>query len=143
MASARFFRPSTGASPATLLAVVFGLVSESWWRVSLDARVAVAWREREHVLCSLVYLDSTATVPLAWWVPLCLRYQSLSVIASHGAKELLWRTHPKLLEAAHLGVLILLYIFIRRDIGRRRAIGIDIALPRHPARLGYSPRLIV
>jgi hypothetical protein len=33
-ASARFFRPSAGASPATLLAVVLGLVSESWWRLA-------------------------------------------------------------------------------------------------------------
>lgn len=33
--SARLLRPSTGASPATLLAVVLGLVSESWVTVSL------------------------------------------------------------------------------------------------------------
>jgi hypothetical protein len=40
MASARFLRPSTGASPATLLAVVLGLVSESWCSVRVLAQVA-------------------------------------------------------------------------------------------------------
>lgn len=37
--SVRRLRPSAGAaSPATLLAVVFGFVSESWLRVSLRQR---------------------------------------------------------------------------------------------------------
>jgi hypothetical protein len=65
MASARFFRPSTGASPATLLAVVLGLVSESWLGVSLSARADVAWLWCGDVLYSRVYLDSTVVAPLA------------------------------------------------------------------------------
>lgn len=58
--------------------------------------------------------------------------------------RIMGRTYPELLEAAHLGILILhLDVLVSRDVGRRRPVRVDIALPRHVARLGWSPRLLV
>jgi hypothetical protein len=53
--------------------------------------------------------------------------------------------YPELLEAVHLVVLVLHFdILVRRDVSRRRPVGIAAAaLPRHAARLGCSPRRVV
>jgi hypothetical protein len=65
ISSARRFRPSTGAlSPATLFAVVLGLVSESYARVSLSTewmRCGVG----VFVLCNRVYQRCTVPMMLA------------------------------------------------------------------------------
>ena len=56
ISSARRFRPSRGASPATLLAVVLGCVSESWSAVSFESREDARGC---FVLCSRVYPGCT------------------------------------------------------------------------------------
>jgi hypothetical protein len=76
-ASARFLRPSAGASPATLLAVVFGWVSESWRSVRLSARGS-AGGER-NVLCSLACPGSTESGLSAF---LCKRFLAVKHASS-------------------------------------------------------------
>jgi len=70
---------------------------------------------------------------------------SLSPVRRHRdaeRKELSGRAYTKLLEAADFAVLLLvlhLHVLVRRDVGRRRPVRLDLlvaALPRHLARGG-------
>lgn len=108
LCSARRFRPSTGASPATLLAVVLGFVSESCANVNNTkiARVVVT----VNVPCSRVYRDCTAIKRSAWLLTsVALLYRQACLNESCWARRIAYghATHPELLEAIHLVVMVL------------------------------------
>lgn len=145
ISSARRFRPSIGASPATLLAVVLGCVSES-----CAAAVSLG-RTRERLMfcipCNQVCRGCTAIGKSACLLSLTIikHYYNSANTQKHSSEErtvCTRLTHPEFFEAIHLVVLVLHFdIFMCRGVCRRGVRAASVALARHVARVGYSPRL--